>query len=153
MSAGILLRQLESACILTDAAGYYGNGKVAQFADKCLPLPELHCAFTTFGAIKWHDIITIGIRESGFASFDSMKAGIAPLMRELFDYHCDDVTTSTEPGENGTEAWFIGWSTEREAPDAFVVRMYDVESTKIRFGMDDVPPPFVVDDVYLTHSP
>ena len=82
MSAAILLKQRDSACILTDAAGYYGNGIVAQFADKCQSLPELHCAFTTFGPLMWQKIIATGIRESGFVSFDAMKAGMASLMRE-----------------------------------------------------------------------
>jgi hypothetical protein len=154
MSAGILLRQRNAAFILTDAACYFDTGVTAMFQDKCDPIPELHCALLTFGPLNWSDIIVTGIRGRGFNSFDEMKANIEPLMRELFEANCDDVTTHASG--NATQGMFVGWSKQRQAPDAFVILLYDTNNPPKHFrpGTAAARPPFKIEQIdALTHTP
>jgi hypothetical protein len=153
MSAGILLRQHEAkaAFILTDSACYFDSGVVAMFRDKCQPIPELHCAVLTFGPMMWSTLISSAIRER-FTSFDQMKAGIEPLMREIFYFNWHDVTTSADG--NATELWVVGWSESLNAPDAFPILLYDLEDPNERFRGPNIPPPFTIDNVQvLCHTP
>jgi hypothetical protein len=154
MSAGIILKQHNAAFILTDAAAYDHCGVVQSFRDKCMSIPELHCALLTFGSVNWREIITTGIRERCFGSYEAMRAGIEQLTRELFEANRRTVTT--HPDGNGTEVFFIGWSKERQAPDAFVILLYDIDDLPKHFGPGTAAarPPFQIEPIEaMTHTP
>jgi hypothetical protein len=148
LSAVIALLQRNSVHLLTDAAAYFEDGTIGRFRDKCQAIPELQCAFTTIGSTKWSDIILAAVCEN-FASFDEIKAGIEPLMRDIFEAHRNEATW---PGNEGI-VYFIGWSKALAKPEALTVMFHDVDEIKKRFG-PNVPPPFKIDFIdVMTHTP
>ncbi|WLA62370.1 hypothetical protein [Bradyrhizobium diazoefficiens] len=141
MSAAIMLRQRNSIHLMVDSASYFSDGIIAGFLDKCRTMPEIRCAATTLGASLWQTIIFDAISD-GFKSFDEVKAGIAPLLEQLYEAHADTVC---EPGMwSSADVWVIGWSDEIDGPDGFVIGMDDLEDWTLQHG-DDGRRPFVVE--------
>jgi hypothetical protein len=119
-------------------------GLVAGFLDKCRAIPELQCAVTTLGPTAWQEIIFTAIREA-FTSFDDLKAGIEPLLHEIFDYHSDSVTYQGKLG-NAADVWIIGWSAQRQAPEGFTIGLCDLAEYEERAKENpDARRPFQID--------
>jgi hypothetical protein len=127
MSAIVWLPQRESCHLLVDASSYFKTGVVERFLDKCRVIPELHCAVTTLGPSLWQEIIFAAIREN-FASFDEVKAGIEPLMSEVFEAHKGTI----EWVHIATEVWVIGWSTRHDRPEGFTIFLEDFDEYEKR---------------------
>lgn len=104
------------------------------FVEKCVAIPELHCALTLLGPLALYATIVTRIRES-FTSFDEMRAGIEPFIREIFEANCD--------ASHSAEVMVIGWSKQTSSPDAFRILLHEPEEIKKRHG-PNVPPPFEI---------
>ena len=127
MSAAIMLKQRDSIHLMVDAASYFMDGTVAGFLDKCHAVPHLHCAIATLGPSMWVPIIVDAISDA-FFSYDEMKAGIAPLLTELFKA-TDPATVIDGEVTITTDVWIIGWSEE---PDGFTIGMDDLDEWERR---------------------
>lgn len=119
MSAAIYLRRREAAYLLTDAASYRRDGTMVSFDDKCIAIPELHCAFTTFGPANWTDLIAAECR-ARFRSYDDLLDGIAAFSRLLFYEHAATITVNPS---TTCELWMMGWSAARAQVVAFELAM------------------------------
>jgi hypothetical protein len=118
-----MLRQRDSIHLMVDAASYFSDGIVAGFLDKCCPMPELRCAVTTLGASMWQPIIFESIREK-FSSFDEVKAGIRPLLEQIYADYAATICSADQWA--AADVWVVGWSDERQAPDGFTISMDDL---------------------------
>jgi hypothetical protein len=119
MSAAIYLRQHDAAYMLVDAASYRRDGIVVSFGDKCIAIPELHCAFTTFGPANWAVALEVGCR-SRFCSFDDLLAGIEDFARLTFEQFESTITVNPS---TTCELWMMGWSAARGHVEAFQLAM------------------------------
>jgi hypothetical protein len=101
---------------------------------------------TVLGAMNWGFIITEAIRES-FASFDEIKAGIAPLLEDLLEQHSETVVA--EPGRRIVgDVWCVGWSDERQGPDGFTIgidKSLDEFNELVAAGNSGARRPFSID--------
>ncbi|WGS18942.1 MULTISPECIES: hypothetical protein [unclassified Bradyrhizobium] len=119
MSAVIMLRQKDRIHLLTDGAEYFEDGIVANFREKTKAFPDLGCAITTLGPTSWQPIVFDAIRDN-FRSFDDLKAGIGPVLQELFDRHARTITRWSRVT---CMAWVVGWSKRRRRPEGFTISM------------------------------
>jgi hypothetical protein len=156
MSGAIALLQRDSAHILVDAASYFEDGRIAFFLDKCLALPAQRCAVTTHGIARWQDIIFDAVQD--FNSFDAMKAGISPLLKQVFEDHHDTISTHSR---RECCVWVVGWSEQQQRPEGFTVFLQDQAEWEADHPppvSDTMPRPFEVcpvgfGGVTLTFSP
>jgi len=142
MSGAIALLQRNSAHILVDAGSYFEDGTVAFFMDKCLALPAQRCAVTTHGIARWQDIIFDVVQE--FNSFDAMKAGISPLLKQVFEDHHDTISTRSR---RECCVWVVGWSEQQQRPEGFTIFLQDQAEWEADHAgkiTDSLPRPFQV---------
>jgi hypothetical protein len=139
-----MLRQRDCIHLAVDAAAYFVSGKVAGFREKCRAIPALHCAVTTLGPSLWQDIIVDAIADN-FTSFDDMRAGIEPLIEEIFEAHSTSVSDGGH--EVWGDAWIIGWSEQRQAPEGFTIcfRHLDEWNRMVAAGDTVARRPFRID--------
>ena len=121
MSAAIFLRQRDAAYMLCDAASYRRDGTVHSFEDKCHVIPELHCAFTTFGPVNWGVALDRMLR-SRFSSFDDLLDGIEDFSKLMFEHLASSITVNPS---TTCELWMMGWSAARARVEAFELAMCD----------------------------
>lgn len=144
MSAVIYLEKDDASYLLTDAAEYYADGVIARFGDKCLAIPEAHCAVTVIGPAIWHNLICEGI-QGNFTSFDEVIAGLPAMARRLFDEYSAAVKWPMVTGE----VWVVGFSQALGRVLAFTLSMCgDDEWERWKMlspGIEKTRTPFVPD--------
>jgi len=99
-----------------DSASYFEDGRIAFLMDKCLALPAQRCAVTTHGIARWQHIIFDAVQD--FDSFDAMKAGISPLLKQVFEDHHDTISTRSR---RECCVWVVGWSEQQRRPQGLPV--------------------------------
>jgi hypothetical protein len=147
MSAVIMLKQRDRIHLMTDAASYYMDGTVAAFLDKCIAIPHLHCAIAALGPSLWGGIIERAISEA-FSSYDEMKAGIEPLLVDLF--RVTDPASVIDPELTiATDVWIVGWSKDLQGPDGFTIGMDDLDDWERReTGNPHAKRPFQIEPLH-----
>lgn len=133
MSSVFVLAQHDAVYLMCDAAGYMPDGILTtNNATKCVAVPTISAAVACTGAIENSALFATNLGQI-FASFDQLVSHGERWLPEIFERH----SACHRGGDASSSLYIIGWSAERDRPEAYAIDLWTDGSTRVEQIIDN----------------